>query len=209
MTSPLLLVTEVPVEREASQEALAVWQDRTPAAAGRGSVLYESTEAPAVLELTPLAGLADLAALTDRWRDLRRALAPLSTGDVRRQVLEFVGAPKPAADELPDTPYIQLRHVEVKPPVYEEYLSWRQGTIFAEVLTSERIETFLAYHSLLSTEPGVMFVSGFSCPPQEYLPTFASERYAEIARQAHPRFVTDEGLYTRIYRRVSGGEGAR
>ncbi|MGK4585109.1 hypothetical protein [Kitasatospora sp. HPMI-4] len=206
MTSPLLLVTEVPVARETVQEALTVWRSRT---AAPGSVLYESTESPAVLELTPLAGLAELAVLTARWRDLGQALAPLSTGDVRRQVLAFVAAPKPVANELPDTPYIQLRHVEVKPPVHEEYLAWREGTIFAEVLKSERIEAFLAYHSLLSTEPGVMFVSGFSCEPAQYLPTFASERYAEIARQAHPRFVTDAGLYTRIYRRVAGGEGAR
>ncbi|MEU3711219.1 hypothetical protein [Streptomyces catenulae] len=209
MTSPLLLVTEVPVAQETAQEALAVWQDHHRAAGDRGSVLYRSTETPTVLELTPLTGLADLAARADRWGELRTALAPLATGDVRRQVLEFVGAPKPTAGELPETPYIQLRHVEVKPPVHEEYLSWREGTIFAEVRKSERIEAFLAYHSLLSTEPGVMFVAGFSCPPQEYLPTFASARYAEIARQAHPRFVTDEGLYTRIYRRVSDTEARR
>ncbi|MER7028863.1 MULTISPECIES: hypothetical protein [Streptomyces] len=197
------------MEREASREALARWQEHTRAAGESGSVLYESTEAPAILELTPLARLADLTAHTDRHKELHTALAPLSTGDVRRQVLEFVTAPKPAAGELPDTPYLQLRHVEVRPPVHEEYLTWREGTIFAEVLKSERIEAFLAYHSLLSTEPGVLFLSGFSCPPEEYLPTFASERYAEIARQAHPRFVTDEGLYTRIYRRVSGGEALR
>jgi len=208
MTSPLLLVTEVPVDQEAIHEAVAAWQRWVTAADGSRSILYEGVETPTVLELTPLTALSDLTVLTGRWRDLGRALAPLSTGDVRRQVLEFVDAPKPAADELPDTPYVQLRHVEVKPPVHEDYLAWRPGTIFAEVLKSERIETFLAYHSLVSTDPGVMFVSGFSCEPDEYLPTFDSERYAEIARQAHPRFVTDDGLYTRIYRRVSAGRSA-
>jgi hypothetical protein len=155
-----------------------------------------------VLELAPLHSLAQLDELTPKWRAQATALAPLSAGDVRRQVLEFVEAPKPVPGELPETPHIQLRHVEVKPPVMQDYLEWRVGTIFAEVGKSERVEAFLAYHSLLTTAPGVMFVSGFSCAPEDYLPTFASERYAKIARQAHPRFVTDEGLYTRIYRRV-------
>lgn len=190
------------MQQGAAVEAITAWR-----AEDLKGVLYQSTEASTFLELTPLAGLTELVDLARRWRDLYKALSPLLVGDVRRQVLEFVEAPKPAADELPDTPYLQLRHVEVKPPVHEEYLAWRKGTIFAEVRKSEKIETFLAYHSLLSTEPGVMFVAGFSCEPEEYLPTFASDRYAEIARQAHPRFVTDEGLYTRIYRRVSGNEG--
>ncbi|MEU0118085.1 hypothetical protein ABZ137_31425 [Streptomyces bobili] len=200
MTSPLLLVTEIPVDPAETAKAIALWQSQAPVV--DGAVLYQGTEASTLLELTPLTGLAQLDGLTAGWREAARALAPLSTGDVRRQVLEFVEAPKPVAGELPDTPYVQLRHVEVKPPVKEDYLDWRVDTIFAEVHKSERIEAFLAYHSVLSSEPGVMFVSGFSCEPEAYLPTFASERYAEIARQAHPRFVTDEGLYTRIYRRV-------
>ncbi|MFC9326844.1 hypothetical protein [Kitasatospora sp. NPDC057015] len=200
MTSPLLLVTEVPVDPAAVDQAIAVWREQTPVVAG--AVLYRGVEASTLLELTPIADLGRLDGLTARWRDLLKALAPLSTGDARRQVLEFVEAPKPVEGELPATEYVQLRHVEVKPPVKEEYLDWRVDTIFAEVHKSEKIEAFLAYHSLLSTEPGVMFVSGFSCEPAEYLPTFASERYAEIAKQAHPHFVTDQGLYTRIYRRV-------
>jgi len=200
MTSPLLLVTEVPVSPDAFGPALTALRSQPPA----GAVHYRGTEASTVLELAPLRNLAQLDELTPRWPALAAELAPLSVGDIRRQVLEFVEAPKPVAGELPETPYIQLRHVEVKPAVKQDYLEWRVGTIFAEVHKSERVEAFLAYHSLLSTEPGVTFVSGFSCTPEEYLPTFASERYAEIARQAHPRFVTDDGLYTRIYRRADG-----
>ncbi|TVT61155.1 hypothetical protein FNH05_03530 [Amycolatopsis rhizosphaerae] len=197
MTSSLLLVTEIPVEPSAVADAVAVLRQHG------ADVLHQSVEHSSLLELTPLPALNALSARMDRQRELRKPLAALLTGDFRSQVLEFVGAPKPVDGELPETPYLQLRHVEVKPPVHEEYLAWREGTIFAEVRKSPRIEAFLAYHSLLSTEPGVLFIAGFSCEPEEYLPTFASERYAEIARQAHPRFVTDEGLYTRIYRRVA------
>jgi hypothetical protein len=199
MTSPLLLVTEIPVAPDAVEPALALLRARPSAEA---AVLYRGVEAPTVLELAPLAGLAQLDERRADWRALAADLAPLSSGDVRRQLLEFVEAPKPVEGELPETPYVQLRHVEVKPPVKEEYLEWRIDTIFAEVHKSDLIEAFLAYHSLLSNEPGVMFVSGFSCEPEKYLPTFASARYAEIARQAHPHFVTDDGLYTRVYRRA-------
>ncbi|HEY3479828.1 MULTISPECIES: hypothetical protein [Amycolatopsis] len=204
MTSSLLLATEIPVAGQSAADAVKALRDT-----GSGT-LYEGLEHPAILELTPVADAAALAAPLARLRELRKPLAPLQTGDFRTQVLEFVAAPKPVDGDLPDTPYVQLRHVEVKPPVHEEYLAWREGTIFAEVRESAKIEAFLAYHSLVSTEPGVLFVAGFSCPPEEYLPTFASARYAEIARQAHPRFVTDEGLYTRIYRRVPAeGEQSR
>lgn len=204
MTSSLLLATEIPVAGQSAADAVKALRDT-----GSGT-LYEGLEHPAILELTPVADAAALAAPLARLRELRKPLAPLQTGDFRTQVLEFVAAPKPVDRDLPDTPYVQLRHVEVKPPVHEEYLAWREGTIFAEVRESAKIEAFLAYHSLVSTEPGVLFVAGFSCPPEEYLPTFASARYAEIARQAHPRFVTDEGLYTRIYRRVPAeGEQSR
>ncbi|MGW7427434.1 hypothetical protein ACWGJB_47075 [Streptomyces sp. NPDC054813] len=201
MSSALLLVTEIPVG-ERADEALAAWQNRPSAP---GSVLYRGLEAPTLLELTPLDGLDGLAALDEHWRQQAKELAELVIGDVRRQVLRFVEAPKPApaGAALPDTPYVQLRHVEVKPPVHEEYLDWRDGTIFDVVRTTEQVETFLAYHSLLSTEPGVMFVSGFSCDPEDYLSAFSSERYGEIARYAHARFVTEEGLYTRLYRRVT------
>jgi len=201
MSSALLLLTELPVG-ERVDEALAAWRDRPTAP---GSVLYRGLEAPTLLELTPLDGLDALAGLDEQWSRQAKELAELVVGDVRRQVLRFVEAPKPApaGAALPDTPYVQLRHVEVKPRVHEEYLDWRDGTIFDVVRTTEQVETFLAYHSLLSTEPGVMFVSGFSCDPEEYLPAFSSERYGEIARYAHARFVTEEGLYTRLYRRVT------
>ncbi|MGW7342673.1 hypothetical protein [Streptomyces sp. NPDC054854] len=65
--------------------------------------------------------------------------------------------------------------------------------------TADEVEVFEAYHSVLSTEPGVMFVSGFSCDPAEYTAVFTSPRYQEIVRQAGDRFIAvgERGLYTR------------
>jgi hypothetical protein len=115
-----------------------------------------------------------------------------------------VEAPKPERAALPHTDYLQLRHVEVRPPMYRAYRQWREETIFDVVRGSDDIEVFLAYHSVLSTEPGVMFLSGFECAPEQYQRTFTSERYQQIVRQAGDNYITggERGLYTRIYRRI-------
>ena len=81
--------------------------------------------------------------------------APQLVGDFRRQVLEFVEAPKPVAEELPDTPFVELRHVEVRPPAYHAYRVWRDRTIFATVRKAPEVEAFVAYHSVVSTRPEI------------------------------------------------------
>ncbi len=75
--------------------------------------------------------------------------------DFQRQLLRFVEAPKNIDAALPSTPYIQLCHVEVPPSVYPNYLAWRDRTIFNVVRNADEVDTFLAYHSVVSGEPGV------------------------------------------------------
>ncbi|MCW7539302.1 hypothetical protein OOT46_15770 [Aquabacterium sp. A7-Y] len=129
--------------------------------------------------------------------------APHMVADVRRELLTYVEAPKPCGSPLPQTDYLQLRHVEVPPPRIPAYRSWREETIFQVVRESAPVEVFLAYHSLVSGQPGVMFISGFSGAPQEYRAVFESERYREIVRQAGDGYITGgaDGLYTRFYAR--------
>lgn len=96
------------------------------------------------------------------WQHCLQATRPYLQGDMCRQVQRFVEAPKHCTTPLPRTRYIQLRRVEVRPPVHQAYLAWREQTIFQVVGGASEVETFLAYHSLISSEPGVMFASGFS-----------------------------------------------
>lgn len=60
------------------------------------------------------------------WEQLGEYLA----SDLSRQVLEFVEAPKDCKTALPDTAYLQLRHVDVPPAAHDDYLAWRDQTIF-------------------------------------------------------------------------------
>jgi hypothetical protein len=205
VSARLLLVTEVPVKSGEIDKVIETWSSLNAASPDSDAVLYRSLDDDGLLvELAPIANLAELADRDAGYRELSAALAPALAGDFRRQVVEFVEAPKDTKTPLPATPYIQLRHVEVKPPVYDAYRQWRDRTIFEVVRNNAEVEVFLAYHSLLSTEPGVLFVSGFSVEPAAYQAVFSTPAYQEIVRQAGDTYITDRGLYTRIYARVEG-----
>lgn len=203
MAASLLLTTEIRPDAASAEQAVAEWT-RLRAETGSDSALYRSTVDDTLLELTALTDVADLDKERAFFGTLFSALAPFVTGDFRRQVLEFVEAPKGTDASIPATPYIQLRHIEVPPAVSGAYREWREHTIFDVVRRAPEVEVFLAYHSLLSTEPGVMFVSGFSVEPDRYAAVFATEEYQDIVRQAGSSYISggERGLYTTIYRRV-------
>ncbi|GGK30762.1 hypothetical protein [Salinarimonas ramus] len=158
-------------------------------------------EGDEVVTLEPISAHDSLAALRDTVSGLAGDLASWLAGDIRRELLAFVEAPKPCEGLLPDTPFLQLRHVEVKPDRMGGYRKWRDETIFDVVRGAEEVESFLAYHSTVSGQPGVMFVSGFSVDPTTYGAVFASERYRTIVQEAGDQFITGgtDGLYTKIY----------
>ncbi|MDF2690771.1 MAG: hypothetical protein K0S29_626 [Gammaproteobacteria bacterium] len=129
---------------------------------------------------------------------------PLLMSDWRRQVLELKETVKAQNQPLPNTASIQLRYIEVPLRVYEDYLSWRRQTIFEHVKKEADIKSFCAYHSLLSTQPGVMFISGFDCDEQQYLSGFSKASYQEIVKQAGQKYIAggERGLYTTIYHKT-------
>lgn len=204
MPATMLMITEAVAAPDDVERSVETWRAYRHERPVSGSVMYRSLDDATLLELTPVADVCELRELRDSFRDLSGVLAGGLEGDVRRQLLEFVEAPKPTDTAVPRTPYVQLRHVEVIPRVYDNYRDWRERTIFDVVRNASEIDVFLAYHSLVSTEPGVMFLSGFSCDPDEYAAVFASEQYREIVRQAGTRYITggERGLYTKTYARV-------
>lgn len=166
------------------------------------SRIFISLDESEVLELRALEANLELTALTATTMSIAQKFSEYLVGDVRRELLDFIEAPKDIATLLPTTPYIQLRHVEVKPEAMDEYRQWREETIFDVVRNADDVQAFLAYHSVISGQPGVMFVSGFSANPESYNAVFASDRYLEIVQQAGDQYITggSEGLYTKTYR---------
>ncbi|MDH2391187.1 hypothetical protein QCN29_20810 [Streptomyces sp. HNM0663] len=204
MSATLLILNEVTVAPGKVDQVLAEWSERNKKEPIDGRTLLRSTESDNVLEITPVQDFSELAALSAGWQKLWDTVSPDLVTDFRRQLLEFVEAPKDTADPLPRTPYVQLRYIEVKPKEYTAYREWRENTIFDVVRRAEPVTTFLAYHTLLSTQPGVMFVTGFECEPEEYQKVFTSAEYQDIVQQAGDRFIVggESGLYTRVYRRA-------
>lgn len=204
MSATLLILNEVGVAPGKADEVLARWSELNDKEPLDGRTLYRSVDGDDILEITPVKEVAELEALSAGWRRLWDTVSADLVSDFRRQLLEFVEAPKDTADPLPRTPYVQLRYIQVKPTEYTAYREWRENTIFDVVRRAGSVSTFLAYHTLLSTQPGVMFVAGFECEPQEYQKVFTSAEYQDIVQQAGDRFIVggESGLYTRVYQRA-------
>lgn len=204
MSATLLILNEVGVAPGRTDEVLARWSELNEKEPLAGRTLFRGADGANVLEVTPVEDYSELDALSVGWRRLWDTVAVDLVSDFRRQLLEFVEAPKDTADPLPLTQYVQLRYIEVKPKEYAVYREWRERTIFDVVRRADPVIAFLAYHTLLSTRPGVMFVTGFDCEPAEYQRVFTSAEYQDIVRQAGDRFIVggESGLYTRVYKRA-------
>ncbi|WP_284575272.1 hypothetical protein [Streptomyces sp. 2P-4] len=204
MSSTLLVLNEVAAAPGKADHVLEQWQQFNRKEPIAGRALYRSLDDDNLLEITPVAEVSEVAALNARWHELWDLVSEDLATDFRRQLLDFVEAPKDVAEPVPATPYVQLRHIEVKPREYAAYREWRENTIFNVVRRADEVKAFLAYHSLLSTEPGVMFVSGFECAPEQYQAVFTSPEYQEIVQQAGDRYIVggESGLYTRVYQRA-------
>lgn len=164
--------------------------------------LLKSVENPEVIEIRALKDSLTLINLVTEAPQVDNSqIAGLLVADVRREILDFVEAPKDCADLLPRTRYIQLRHVEVKPSMMSAYRAWRDETIFEVVRAHDPAAVFLAYHSLISGVPGVMFLAGFDTDIATYTTAFTDDRYREIVQQAGDTYITGgtEGLYTEVY----------
>ena len=205
MSTPVLLITELTPKAGAAKQLSSAWAALPQPKNIVQRRIYEALDGSTVLELSALNTLGDLATLTPWYEAAWAKLGPDMASDFRRQLLTFVEAPKNTPEPLPSTPYVQLRHVEVPPSNFADYRAWRERTIFDVVRSAPQVEVFLAYHSVLSTEPGVMFVAGFSGPVDDYSAVFNSPRYQQIVREAGNQYITggDRGLYTRIYRHVA------
>lgn len=204
MASSILLITESFPAADKCAAVASAWAAQKQPAASSARAVYAALDNSSCVELIALDDIAQLSQLESHFAQSWSLIGLDLKADFQRQLLRFVEAPKNTDSPLPTTPHIQLRHVEVPPPVYPDYLAWRDRTIFNVVRNADEVDTFLAYHSVVSGEPGVMFVSGFSCPVDQYTSVFNSEHYKDIVAQAGNQYITggQRGLYTKIYRAV-------
>jgi hypothetical protein len=206
MSAPFIQITELPVIDGHIDHAQAAWTDvQQPSDVRR---LYRKLDQSALLEVAASATWPDLAASAAERDALWEKVGVHAAGDFRREILRYVEEPKPTSGPLPDGQYLELRYVEVKPPVYEEYRAWRDRTIFDVVRESEQVKTFSAYHTAFTTRPGVVFLSAFDGDVDAYRGVFSSPRYRQIVQEAGDNYITggNHGLATRVYVRATSDE---
>lgn len=169
------------------------------------SSFYISQDEDELIEFTSLSSLNDLAEHENNLIKAFNDYANYINGDIKRELLTYVESPISSSTSIPQTKYVQLRHVEVMPKAYQAYLKWRRETIFNVVHNnSATIDSFDAYHSFISQIPGVMFISCFNCSIDEYMKPFTDDNYKNIVTQAGDNYITggNEGLYTKVYKKL-------
>ncbi|MDE9555329.1 hypothetical protein KKJ06_07720 [Xenorhabdus bovienii] len=202
MSAKYVLITRFPLKSQVDTQQFKVLQNNV-------DKKYFLSDESGINELLELRAFENISAIATYEAELETAFhsfATILSGDVRRELVKFVEAPIDSNNALPATEYIQLRHVEVPAENYNQYRHWREETIFNVVRDNkDKITSFGAYHSLISGQPGVMFISAFTSDKDTYKAAFTNERYQTIIQQAGDNYITggNEGLYTRFYRSIS------
>lgn len=204
MPSQYLLVNHYPV-MEGKEKEIQELAEKNSKALPEVSSFYISQDEGELIEFISLSSLNELAKYENNLASTFTDYANYICGDIKRELLTYVESPISSSTAVPQTKYVQLRHVEVLPTAYQRYLKWRNQTIFEVVRNnSTTIESFDAYHSLISQIPGVMFISCFNGSVETYLKPFTDDNYKNIVTQAGDSYITggNEGLYTKIYKKL-------
>ncbi|OCF95796.1 hypothetical protein [Gilliamella sp. wkB308] len=204
MPSQYLLINRYPVKKEKGQEIETFALNKSKDLINKHS-FYISDDKEELIEFIALGSLNELADYEKSFAQAFTEYANYLCGDIKRELLFYVESPIRSVTVIPQTNFVQLRHVEVLPTAYNAYLKWRNETIFNVVKSNiNKITSFDAYHSLISQIPGVMFISCFNGAIEDYMKPFTDEHYKTIVAQAGDSYITGgkEGLYTKIYRKL-------
>lgn len=203
MSAPIIQLTELAIIKNNLKTARNAWRKLIPDSSNTAR-LYEQLDSPTLLELRAYPTWPNLFDTAPERRELWETLSQYAEGDFRRELLTYIEEPKPIDTPLPDTANLELRRVEVRPPQYDDYRAWRNRTIFDVVRAAPEVSTFSAYHTVFSTHPGVLFLSGFDGSLNDYRQVFSSARYRQIVQAAGAKYITrgEQGLDTRIFRLV-------
>jgi hypothetical protein len=162
---------------------------------------YAALQGHTVMELTAFESLGALAGVIAARADAERSVTTHLKGEWRHEILCYADAFRETSNTITPAPMIEMRHIEVPPPVYCEYRDWRERTLYAALRDRPEIDDFSAYQSVLSTRPGVTFIVGFSQEPAIYRAAYQTPLYRDILRQANARYIASgqNGLQCQIF----------
>jgi hypothetical protein len=169
----------------------------------RSHAAFAAFDGDEIMELTAFRNLDELPAVMAERAEAERGLTSWLAGEWRHDILGYVEDVIPGHGGITKSPMVEMRHIEVNPALYSEYRTWREQTIYLSVRGREEIDDFRSYHSVLSTNPGVMFIVGFSSEPERYREVYKTSEYLNILKEAGSRYIVQglDGLECKIYGR--------
>lgn len=188
--SRYLLLNYMKLDAQLADEVTSLLTLARPTDARFPRAIYQHEGRDRLLELVALPDVAALGALLgdSAWLEIERSVRPRLTVDFRRQVYALRHAVRqPSA--LPTAPALQLLRMEVTPQLGQSYSALREQTLYPHVEKSSVVESFAALEAVVSTEPGALYLTGFSCEKARFGEEFAVGQQREFMGEAASRFV--------------------
>lgn len=203
-----LVVTEWETKKDNRQHSLDVWNNsnaKTTLSKNK-VVTYKGISKNSIVFLYEVTSFDEIQRFleSDEFDEFRNANSQFMDSDFHQSIVGKVEEVRPRNTFVPQTKYMQLRSIEVPFSDIDSYLAWRKERIFKFVKKNDKVDSFLAFHSVFSTEPGVLFVTEYSGDPEEYRNSFLTPEYQQIIKEAgHDHIKSGEkGLMTFEYERA-------
>ena len=206
MKAPYLAVMEWEVEEGKLDEAAKIWINSKVSNFFENSVLYKGLTKNSLVVLYEVTNFSVIQQFveSDEFKQFVKAQANYMQSDFHQSIVGLVEDVIRRKQLIPKTKYMQLRSIEVPLSDIDSYLEWRKRRIFEFVKRNDKVTSFLAFHSVFSTVPGVLFVTEFEGNPDEYRASFLTDEYKQIIKEAgHDHIKSGEqGLQTFEYEKV-------
>lgn len=206
MKAPYLAVMEWEVEEGKLDEAAKIWTNSKASNFFENSVLYKGLTKNSLVVLYEVTNFSVIQQFveSDEFKQFVKVQAKYMQSDFHQSIVGLVEDVIKRKQLIPKTKYMQLRSIEVPLSDIDSYLEWRKRRIFEFVKRNDKVTSFLAFHSVFSTVPGVLFVTEFEGNPDEYRASFLTDEYKQIIKEAgHDHIKSGEqGLQTFEYEKV-------
>lgn len=179
MKAPYLAVMEWEVEEGKLDEAAKIWINSKVSNFFENSVLYKGLTKNSLVVLYEVTNFSVIQQFveSDEFKQFVKAQAKYMQSDFHQSIVGLVEDVIRRKQLIPKTKYMQLRSIEVPLSDIDSYLEWRKRRIFEFVKRNDKVTSFLAFHSVFSTVPGVLFVTEFEGNPDEYRASFLTDEY--------------------------------
>ncbi|WP_297420039.1 hypothetical protein [Clostridium sp.] len=199
-----LVVMEWEYMKGSEEKVANIWNQSEAKKLMSSSVLYKAIKKDTFVIIYSVKDFLEIQAFVEsnEYKDFVNAIAEYTISDIHQDIHGFVDTVLPRESFVPQTKYMQLRQIEVPLSGIDDYLEWRKRTIFKYVQKNDKVKSFLAFHSVLSSTPGVLFVTEFEGDPDQYRNSFLTPEYQVIIKEAGHDHIKG-GLNTFEYELVS------